>query len=42
MAEKLEMPNSIVTKLIKEGASQSLNSTNKGQQNGVIVSKDVK
>ena len=42
MADKLEMPNSIVTRLIKDGASQSLSQNGQVGNAGVILSKDTK
>ncbi len=41
MADKIELPQSIVTRLVKDGASESLKANNKGDS-GVIVTKDTK
>ena len=41
MADKIELPQSIVTKLVKEGAAESLKANYKAD-NGVIVTKDSK
>jgi hypothetical protein len=44
MAEKLEFPNSIITRIVKEGAQESLCVMNERQQadTGVIITKDAK
>ena len=40
MADKLEMPISIITRLVKEGACESLNES--GTSSGVILGKEPK
>ena len=40
MADKLELPNSVTTKIVKEGAIHSLSSN--GQSGGVILGKETK